>query len=334
VVSSVRWFLLAACFVLFFVHINGESNNDEKFRQLQKMAQRSPVIHISSSDTYNKLVADAGRNYSIIALFTATASKFNCGPCVSIAEEMKSFGVSYEVYFGNYQSEEFLAKPLFLAQLEPDGAMEIFQSLGFTTVPHFVYIPPGTKKVTKFRDDQFLRNPQTTVQDMINFVKEKTAVDIPLYQPLLERFLPLGMVIVLVVLVVRLARMYTERLYDPMLWYAFALVTYMIVMAGVVYNRIRNPPFMDMQNGRAVWISPSPRTQYVAEGILVAVVLAGAGVVFVALGDLVPRIKGAWKRRVVFWISAVLLYVFLITLNNIYHAKYHSSAFRLNWRFF
>jgi len=231
-------------------------------------------------------------------------------------------------------ASSFCPIPFFLGQVEPNNAMEIFQAYQFTTVPHLVYIPAGVKKVSKLRDDQFLRNPQTTVNDIVNFINEKISVEIPVYQSPMEKLLPLGMIVALVVLVVRLARKYPARLYDPMLWYTFALVTYMIVMAGVVYNRIRNPPLMDMQGGRAVLISPSPRTQFVAEGILVAIVLGGAGVVFVALGDLVPRVSGAWKKRVVFWISSVLLFMFLTTLNNIYHVKYHTSAFRLNWRLF
>jgi len=221
-----------------------------------------------------------------------------------------------------------------LGQLEPNNAMEVFQAYQFTTVPHFVYIPAGDKKVTKLREDQFLRNPHTTVSDIIKFVEEKTKVYVPLYQSPIDRFMPLVMAIAVTVLLVRLARKYSSRLYDPMLWYTLALITYMIVMAGVVYNRIRNPPFMDMRDGKAMLISPSPRTQFVAEGILIAIVLGGAGVVFVVLGDLVPRVHGAWKKRVAFWVSSVLLFMFLTTLNNIYHVKYHSSAFRLNWRLF
>jgi len=248
---------------------------------------------------------------------------------------MKNFGVSYEAYFGSdYSSEQFFAQPFFLGLLEPDNCMEVFQGYQFTTVPHFVHIPPGSKKITKLRDDQYLRNPQTSMYDIVDFVNKKISVEVPVYQPPLERITPLLMTVMAVIVIVRLVRKFHDRLYDPMLWYAIALVTYMIVMAGVVYNRIRNPPLMDMQGGRAVLISPSPRTQYVAEGVIIAIVLAGAGVVFVALGDWVPRVSGQWKKRMVFWVSAVLLFMFLSTLNNIFHIKYHMSAFRLNWRFF
>jgi len=339
--------LLLLVFICSFSR--GEST-DEKFRQLQKMAKRSPVIHFDNAETYHKLVTDGtGRNYSFFILFTATQPKYKCGPCVALAEEMKNLGVSYEAYFeGDYQSDQFLNNPLFLAKLEPDECMEVFQGYQFSTVPHFVYIPAGTKKITKLRDDQFLRNPQTSIHDIIDFINKKISVEIPVYQPPLERYTPLLATVVLIVLVVRLVRKFQDRMYDPMLWYGFALVTYMIVMAGVVYNRIRNPPLMDIQQGgRTVLISPSPRTQYVAEGIIVAIVLGGAGVVFVALGDWVPRVGGTsgsssssssgggpWKKRVAFWFSAVLLFMFLTTLNNIFQIKYHMSAFRLNWRFF
>jgi len=248
---------------------------------------------------------------------------------------MRQFGVSYEAFFGDYiHSGLFLEKPFFLGQAEPDNCMDVFQGYQFTTVPHMVYIPPGTKKVTKLRDDQFLRNSQTTINDIIDFVNKKAGIEIPIYQSLMDKLMPVFMSMALVVLVVRLIQKYHTHLYSPMLWYLFALITYMIVMAGVVYNRIRNPPFMDVQqNGHVQLIAPSPRTQYVAEGIIIAVVLAGAGGLFVILGDFVPRLAGAWKR-IAFWFSAVLLFMFLATLNNIYRTKYGSAAFRLNWRFF
>jgi len=229
---------------------------------------------------------------------------------------------------------EFLSHPLFLAQVEPDQCMDVFQGYQFTTVPHFVHIPEGSNKVTKLRDDQFLRNPQTTINDIIGFVKKNAGVEIPIYQTLVEKLTPLVTFVALTVVVVRLIQKYQTHLYSPMLWYLLALVTYCIVMAGVVYNRIRNPPFMDVQqNGHVQLISPSPRTQYVAEGIIIAFVLGGAGVLFVVLGDFVPRLSGS-KKRVAFWVSAVLLFMFLATLNNIYRMKYGSAAFRLNWRFF
>lgn len=48
----------------------------------------------------------------------------------------------------------------------------------FTTVPHMVFIPSGTKKVTKFRDDQYFRNPQANIYDIIDFVNRKTGVEV------------------------------------------------------------------------------------------------------------------------------------------------------------
>jgi len=309
--------------------------NDEKFRQLQKMAQKSPVIRFNTPDMYNRFVTEAGRNYSFFVFFTATHPKYNCGPCVAIADEFTKFGASYEMFFGpGYNSESFLEKPFFLAQLEPSDCLEVFQSYQFSTVPHFAYVPSGSKKVTKLRDDQFLRSSQIDQFDIGEFVNNKISVEVPAYQSPLEKFGPLLAFAGTIFLIIRLARKYPNRVYSPMLWYILALVTYMIVMAGVVYNRIRNPPFMDVQGGRPVLIAPQPRTQYVAEGLLVAIVLAGLGVVFVAFGDVVPRIKNGWGKRIIFWFLAVILFSLLTTLNNIFFVKYNWSAFRFNRRFF
>eukprot|EP00026_Physarum_polycephalum_P012660 Phypoly_transcript_12986.p1 GENE.Phypoly_transcript_12986~~Phypoly_transcript_12986.p1 ORF type:complete len:349 (-),score=29.18 Phypoly_transcript_12986:50-1063(-) len=327
-------FFLALC--LCGPILSQKTEQDDKFQQLARLAQSGPVIHIRNADQYHKLISAPNRNYSVFALFTATDSRYKCAPCVALAEEFRQFGVSYEAYFGGdyLRNKEFLEHPFFLAHLEPDTCMDIFQSYGFSTVPHMVHIPGGSKKVTKLRDDQFLRNPQTNINDIIAFVNKHTSIDIPIYQTLLEKLTPLITFVALTALVIRLIQKYQSYLYSTMLWYILAVFTYCIVMAGVVYNRIRNPPLMDIQqNGHMQLISPSPRTQYVAEGMIIAFVLGGAGVLFVVLGDFVPRLSGS-KKRVAFWISAVLLFMFLTTLNNIYRMKYGSAAFRLNWRFF
>lgn len=158
-----------------------QQSNDEKFRQLVKLAHNSPVIHFSSADQYHKLVSEAGRNYSVFVLFTATHSRYKCAPCGyvtnsadcqlnfsfylpfsplsfrslhsmtsinitqlnitiyhniswrhrALAEEFRQFGVSYEAYFGSdyLHNAEFLSHPLFLAQVEPDQCMDVFQGV-------------------------------------------------------------------------------------------------------------------------------------------------------------------------------------------------------------
>lgn len=56
-----------------------------------------------------------------------------------------------------------------------------------------VFIPSGSKKVTKFRDDQFFRNPQANIHDLIDFVNKKVNVEVcyqPISIPLLFCMLP------------------------------------------------------------------------------------------------------------------------------------------------
>lgn len=121
---------------------------DDKMRQLAKLASRTPVIHIANADQYHKLISAPDRPYDVFVLFTATNPRYKCAPCGALAEEFRQFGVSYDAFFGGdyLNNKEFNTHPFFLAQVEPDNCMDVFQGYQFSTVPHMVHIPRGNKK--------------------------------------------------------------------------------------------------------------------------------------------------------------------------------------------
>eukprot|EP01111_Echinosteliopsis_oligospora_P017427 TRINITY_DN753_c0_g1_i1.p1 TRINITY_DN753_c0_g1~~TRINITY_DN753_c0_g1_i1.p1 ORF type:complete len:331 (+),score=54.81 TRINITY_DN753_c0_g1_i1:62-1054(+) len=322
------------CFALLLFVFPSNIQADSKIVELERLARKDPVIKFNT-ELYKRLVADAGRNYSVIMLFTANDPRYGCSACKDLAEEMEWFGESWSKYHGyDYNSQQFKDHPVFLGQIEPDHGMDIFQSYSLTTIPHLAHVGPGVKKVTGLKDTAFLRMQPIKASDIANFVNSKVGVQIPLYVSPISRIIPMALAVITIALVVRFVRVFLHRFYEPMLWFVVAIGVYYICMAGISYNLIRKPPTADYSGGRVNYISPSPRSQYVGEGFIIATLFTAIGMLLVALTEAVPMGKTVMQKKGIFYGCCAVLFLCLMTVNNIYRQKYHSPAFHANFRFF
>jgi len=321
---------LLLCFALCCV--SAEKFSAPQLKKLQKMAKDSPVIKFNA-DTYKTYVTETERNYTVFMLFTATHHKYKCGPCRQLAESFQVFGDSYaRQYNSDYNSVEFLSKPFFLGQLEPDDGMDVFQGYGFQTVPHFAVIHPGKKTTLSIPESDFFRNTGAKPEDFSQYVQEKIDVSVEIYYSPVPRLMAVGAFLLLAAAMARLGFVVRKRLQDPMVWFVITMGLYFIVMAGIAYNFIRSPPYSDTNpnTGEVTYIAPQARSQYVAEGLIIATLMTGTGILIVAIGDLIPYMRSAINQRILFWICSLALFICLVSLNNIFFAKYHLPAFRLH----
>jgi len=306
--------------------------NSPHIGKLQKMAKSaSDGIIKFNLDTYTTFVMDAERNYSVFMLFTATHHKYKCTQCRVQAESYSNFGKSYARYYGNtYDSPQFYENPFFLGQLEPDVGMDIFQQYGFSNVPHFTYIAPGKKKVSSIPDHDFFRNTNADAGEFSSFIESKIGVQIPIYVDPTQQYMTFAAAIFFGVAISKVLYQKRNKLVNPMAWFVITMGLYFIVMAGLAYNIIRTPPFSEIrQDGSHIFISPQARSQFVAEGLIIGALMTGTGLLFVVVGDIVPRFKVGGTQRLVFWCAAGVLFMCLVSINNIFFTKYHMPAFRI-----
>jgi len=317
--------VVALCFSLV---VNGkeekvEKVNKSKFEKLQSLATSKLVIDLDSKQ-FTKFVEEGDRNYSVIVLFTANNPQYRCSVCPAITSEFLSFAKSYLMFYGDFHSSSFLSNPIFLAKLEPDSGMEIFQSMKFTTVPHVLLVPPNSG--TKW----FLKSGDFSDKGISDFVESKVGVKIPIYQSPLVKYGPYAAALVGLYIIGRLVRAIYRRLYDGVVYFVGTLVIYFITMAGIVFNFIRNPPLYDVnpRDGRLHLIMSGARNQYVVEGIIAATVIVTSGLVFVAFTKVVPKTTG-WRQTVVFILISVLFIFSLLFMNSLHMIKYHVPAFQI-----
>jgi len=208
--------------------------------------------------------------------------------------------------------------------------MDIFQQYEFTNVPHFTYIAPGKKKVSSIPDHDFFRNTNAGPDEFSSFVQNKIGVLIPIYVDPTQQYMTFAAAIFFGVATLRTIYQKRKKLVNPMMWFVITMGLYFIVMAGLAYNIIRTPPFSEIrQDGTQLFISPQARSQYVAEGLIIGALMTGTGLLFVVVGDVVPRFKVGSTQRLVFWCAAGVLFMCLVSINNIFFTKYHMPAFRI-----
>jgi len=245
---------------------------------------------------------------------------------------MNSFADSYNRHFkGSFTSQDFLSHPFFIGVLEYDAGPDVFQQYKFTTVPHFVYFPPGQKSSDSIGESNTLHIHAPSAEDIASFVHNKVGVEIPIYKNPLFFYLTVALVVASIFMATRLARGFVSTFRTPLFWYAVAVAGYFVVMAGITYDILRNPPWSEANpwSGQVQYISPQARTQFVAEGFIIASLLTTTGLLFVAIGDGIPRIQSKKKQNVLFAAACLALLVCLSMINSIFAMKYHMPAFHL-----
>ena len=125
---------------------------------------------------------------------------------------------------------------------------------------------------------------------------------------------------------------------SPSTWlYATILVVYMNI-AGTVANAIHGNQWAqyNMWTGEYIYINPYMQRQFQLEGYAAATLLTLSSLFFLCIIHFIPKMKSAWKRRVMFLVFMGLL---LLSLNGwmamycyknpTYPFKYYFDVFEL-----
>jgi len=138
-------------------------------------------------------------------------------------------------------------------------------------------------------------------------------------------------VVAAILIAYRFGRAALKFRHEPMLYFMLCMIIYYVVMSGVVYNLIRDPPLYDInhQTGAKIFIMPNARAQYVFEGFIVAAILSVTGITFLGFGGAVPKTTDSFRQRVAFVLVIVAFLFCVRVLDSIYAMKYYRSAFEV-----
>jgi len=328
--SSFRFVLFFTCFVL----LQAQQEKQSKLEKLKELQRKSQVIDFT--DDRIQSFTTQKSDYTIVLLMATTNNQIPGADLAVLATtEFSRVASSYLSSLGSdgMNSEIFRENPIFFARCELERCKEAFKEggtkAGWKAIPKILIIPPRSEKgaldVNRWID--MSADPIVGLaSDIATWIRGVTGYDnLVIVTPFLERF---GNTIVTLLLggaafyvAYPRLKIYTRSHY---FWFILSIATYSFSMAGVVFNSIHNPPwyYVHPQTKQTMYIYPSARQQFVAEGLIMASLLSGLGLVCVGFGFWVPSLKENGKKRLAFGALCFLFFMLYQQLMRIFRAKY------------
>ncbi|KAG0326175.1 oligosaccharyl transferase subunit ost3/OST6 [Dissophora globulifera] len=267
-------FILAPVLVAMLVfatsiaHAQTEELLAEKVARLQTTAIRNKGIVDLESSTFDDVLA-MPRNFSVVILFTAISSEFQCVPC-------KNFDPEYRLVASTWSKLSDKSR-LFFGIIDFKKGQAIFQKFGMNSAPSVLYFSAGENQ-SDFDRYEFTRHG-FKAEPFAAWLSAKSGV--PLQVPRPFDFVAFASKLLSLLGMFIIGRfLYSQAgkiLHSKHLWAAISLVRtrkqYNVVHSRHMWNQIRNPPYsMKGRDGSTGYIAAGFQNQFGLETQIIAVI--------------------------------------------------------------
>lgn len=107
----------------------------------------------------------------------------------------------------------------------------------------------------------------------------------------------------------------------PIFWLTIFFAGYYIACAGLVYCILNNARWVGEKDGQPEYVDPSPRSQFVSEGLMMSGAISGVGllwIVFLKLGD---YIKNSITKKIAYVVLMFAIYFMINEVEEIFRTK-------------
>jgi len=318
--------LICFCFLVAVAAQSAPKGLDEKVRILQEMLMKRPVISLNN-ERWKNFVKSSPRNYSMIVMFTALSSEYNCAICKAAYDEYTIIANSYRYMHSNL-------KQVYFAVVDYGEAPQIFQTLNLNTAPIVYHFP--AKGNMKKHDQMDFQRSGFGAEAIAKFVQDRTDVHIRVLRP--PNYAGPVVILLLVMLILGLLYMRRDNLdfiYSANFWGAICVISTIAFTSGQMWNHIRSPPFLmtHPQTRETSFIHGSTQYQLVAETYIVFVMYAVISIGMVLLNDFVQSKADQRKRQMMVYVGIGLVLVFFSLLLSIFRSKYTGYPYYLFFNF-
>lgn len=306
----------------------------EKLEWLLNRSEQRPLISLGSGD-FEKLVGSGPRPYDLIVFLTSKGG--GCQLCSELRPELELVANAYEAARYDKESSDPKHK-VFFVELDGSRNYELFQQLGFQTVPHVVFLPPTStskkRSWQKLLSDRLNFNRGWGADAILKSVGQRTKLNVPFTRPPTPidwsfYFLLLSSVAVFVTFFSTVGRPYVDSvLRNRNVYFFFVMAAYFFCTSGGMYVKITGMPVSgDEKEG---FIHPSSGSQYGAEGYVIAFLNLVLAVAVILMNTRVKGdLKSQWSRNTVLAAGCFCFFIFFRQLRDIYTRK--NPGYRWGW---
>ncbi|KAF8928848.1 oligosaccharyl transferase subunit ost3/OST6 [Podila verticillata] len=285
-----------------------------------KASANKGIINLDSSAFED--VMSKPRNYSVVVLFTAIGSEFNCVPCLNFDPEYKLVASGWSKLADKSQ--------LYFSVLDFKAGQEIFQKMGMNSAPSVLYFPATASQSTQDRYDFGRLGFQA--EPFANWLNARAGTSIKVQRPIDWMNLALKVLGVLSCCFTGY-QVYSKAgkiLGSKYIWSAVSMFTIFVMISGHMWNQIRNPPYtVPGRDGRPGFIAQGFQNQFGLESQIVAVLYAlicGSAIVLISV---VPKIENPTQQRLVVWVAMGFFGFFFSVLIKVFQVKNPGYPFTL-----
>ncbi|KAG9509675.1 Magnesium transporter protein 1 [Fragariocoptes setiger] len=304
-------------------HASETNEPEERLKELEDLSNRRPVIKLNS-DKFRKYIGSKSlpRNYSFVVMMTALSPHRGCFICRQAYEEFLAVATSYRL--SEYQD----SKRLYFGSVDYDEGQDVFNLLGLTAAPAFLYFNEQGK--IRSPDELNIQRSGFSAETIARWLADKTGdvknlkiVRPPNYVGLII-FLTMGLATTGILYASRNSLAFLMNRYN---WGFVAVAIVFFMTSGQMWNQIRGAPFMQKTREGIAWIHAGSSGQYVIETYLVLFMnMAVAGGILLLINALNParHVVGGAKQRRIEAISgiAILLLSFSLLLSTFRQKSY------------
>ncbi|KAI6187652.1 hypothetical protein M3Y98_00267600 [Aphelenchoides besseyi] len=278
---------------------------EEKVKLLQDTLMKRPVVSLNN-ERWKSLVRSTPRNYSMIVMFTALSSEYNCAICKAAYEE-------FIILANSYRYAHMNSKQVYFGMVDYEEAPQIFQSLNLNTAPVIYHFP--AKNSPKKQDQMDFQRQGFGAEAIAKFVQDRTDVNIRVLRP--PNYAGPVVILLLVMLILGLLYMRRDNLdfiYSTYFWGSICVIATVAFTSGQMWNHIRSPPFVmtHPHTRETSFIHGSTQYQLVAETYIVFVIYAVISLGMILLNDFVQAKVDYSKRRMMVFVGIGLFVTFCL----------------------
>jgi thiol-disulfide isomerase/thioredoxin len=312
-----------------------------KWQQLMALREESGDLHTLRLDSASlKQVATTGpRNYTLLLYFTSNTEQYPCEPCVGMQQELNKVVAEYQKQHGKRDN-------LYFATVDIVDVQDLIEQLRkrVPNIPSLIHLPPTTESGKQFKfqtRDVYTFTGEDSAATLAQFINSVAKTNIKIAENRLKLsgwrlyLIGFGMLIGLVLLATYQYAPEKTRNRAPLLFFNLTCVLYFVILSGIIYNSIHNPPKYHTDQRGNIWLfMPNLRSHFQVEGYIIGALSLAISIAVILLNEWTPKIQDsgkAWSYFLVLLFLAVGCFAFVLQVFKM-KAPYYPYALPLAGR--